>query len=589
MVIIDEHPVIPELVLCSFKYSLYYLNRIRGIPTARYEPAFKAWSVHKMAIPNIEQVFNGELFYKTPRWFLLNLPKPDYSSMYQLAPMTLTQLALPLFPYQEYGAKFMIQTLLQKGVVLNCDDVGLGKSPQAIETAAYMRANHGTNKILIVAKKSLVSQWKTDVFHKFLNEDCTIIGGTPAKRKKIYEDFDKQPSGAMVISYHTLFNDVSIVEKMKFDLVICDEIHIIKNHKTGKMHAAAKKVFKRIKYKVGLTGTPLAKHPDDAYGIMSCLGSNIFGSHKDFSDTYLVYEQGRYKNELIGFKNIDQFRAILQSVMIRRTEFEVDVELPEVIPVQVTCSKDTLQDLLETQLSVELTALDAQRIALTMKANKSPQDIQLLEMVESKLKGLIATRQAIANDPRLLQMSKSKAILDKYSHIDMKNYQSDKTNKLLEITETIVDSGHKVIVFTKFERQARLSAQDITKALGINVVTFTGEENDLQRETNITLFKQDPDYQVLVATDAANAGLNLQMAKYIIHFDQPDLPDIKIQRNGRIRRVSSQFKHVYSYDLATENSYDINRLDNLKNLMNTIDAFVSIDSAQSDALREAMK
>jgi len=130
MVIIDEHPFSDDLVLCSFRYSLTYVNRMRGVSTAKYEMAFKAWSVHKWAINNLEAVFNGEIYYKTPRWLLLGESKPDYSLMYQLAPMNIHPLTLPLFPYQDYGARFMVQTLLKTGYVLNTDDVGLGRLTQ---------------------------------------------------------------------------------------------------------------------------------------------------------------------------------------------------------------------------------------------------------------------------------------------------------------------------------------------------------------------------------------------------------------------------------------------------------------------------
>jgi len=462
------------------------------------------------------------------------------------------------------------------------------KSPQAIAAANQLIQDHGVRKVLILAKRSLKTQWDDEVYKKFLNESCMVIGGTPAARKKQYDKFQKAPQEAMVLSYHTLLNDYSLLDKIHFDLVICDEAHLFKNRK-GKINAAVKHTLKNIKYKIGLTGTPLAKEPEDAFGIMQCFDVNFFGSFAKFEADFLVKEVTKFGLETIGFKNIDFYRSKLQSIMIRRTELEVDVELPEVIPVVMNCTKDATQVGIEIELQREASSLSDSLFALQSKAQKTPDDLQRITMYETKLKGLIASRQALANDPRLFAMSKSPMIAAKYGPMVPANYKSDKTLKIIETVENITDSGHKVIVFSKFERQARLIADDLRNALRLNVAMYTGEENDAQRELNITSFKQDPDWPVLVATDAANEGLNLQMAKYIIHMDLPDLPAIKTQRNGRIRRVSSQFKHVYSYEFITENSYDVNRAENLVKLSNTIDAFVSLDVAQSEALREAMK
>lgn len=72
----------------------------------------------------------------------------------------------------------------------------------------------------------------------------------------------------------------------------------------------------------------------------------------------------------------------------------------------------------------------------------------------------------------------------------------------------------------------------------------------------------------------------------MIHFDQTDTPAIKTQRNGRVRRASSTYQTVFVHDLITEQSRDVERLANLERAMGLVDGVVSLDAAQSKALRE---
>lgn len=87
----------------------------------------------------------------------------------------------------------------------------------------------------------------------------------------------------------------------------------------------------------------------------------------------------------------------------------------------------------------------------------------------------------------------------------------------------------------------------------------------------------------------SNKCVNLQCARHLIHYDQADTPAIKTQRNGRVRRAGSQYGSVYVYDLITENSRDTERLANIEKKMGLVDGVVSIDKAQSESLKEAMK
>ena len=137
-------------------------------------------------------------------------------------------------------------------------------------------------------------------------------------------------------------------------------------------------------------------------------------------------------------------------------------------------------------------------------------------------------------------------------------------------------------------------ANDIQSILKENVLLYTGMEDDIAREHAVDYFKNTTTYNVLIGTEAMNAGLNLQCARYVINIDQPDTLAIKTQRIGRARRAGSAFDNVIIYDMITMSTFhakskDEERIENISKNADLTDALVSIDEAQRIALINAMK
>ena len=112
----------------SIKADYFYKDRIKNIPTAKFNPDTKQWIIENFMLGTLENNFQGELVYKTPRWVILNQPMPDMSKMYEITDKSIVAPTLKLKPYdyQDYGIRFMIDKILKNGFVLNADDVGLG-------------------------------------------------------------------------------------------------------------------------------------------------------------------------------------------------------------------------------------------------------------------------------------------------------------------------------------------------------------------------------------------------------------------------------------------------------------------------------
>jgi hypothetical protein len=73
-----------------------------------------------------------------------------------------------------------------------------------------------------------------------------------------------------------------------------------------------------------------------------------------------------------------------------------------------------------------------------------------------------------------------------------------------------------------------------------SVVTIHGGTHRDERRRLQALFRSDPDIRVLVATDAAGEGVNLQNANLMVNYDLPWNPNRLEQRFGRIHRIGQQ-------------------------------------------------
>lgn len=580
--------------LLLIKSHYCYSQRIRNIPTAMWNSDGKFWTINKGYAGILENEFHGEIYYKTPEWVIFGTPKPDYSSLYKL-PDTITapELKTPykLYDYQEFGARFAIDRIDKHGFAIISDGCGLGKTLQAI-SVLLDRINKGVNKILIICKKSIKTQWKEEI-EKFtdigLSYNVQITGDTSKKRQKAYDEINNSTNSILITNYQTFLNDAQKIANLNFEFAVIDEAHCVSG--LTKTNSAIKYVI-HDKPCLFLTGTPVMSKPEQVYGIISIANPNYFGSWKDFKKEFIVEQfQGNY-TATVGAKNLPKLRKMIQDVIIRRTEYEVSVSLPKTVEIQVDCPVDGTQETLIFEINKKREELMKEFEALMVQYNKNPNQVlyERLQQTDAQIKGLIAATQATADDPKMFYMSTSQYLKKNFLQFVPNNYkQSSKMEKLVDIVDNIVNSGHKVIIFTKFRTSALLIQEQLQKDLKVNAVLYTGQENDNIRQQNLKLFKYDDDYPVLVATEAGAEGINLQCAKYLINFNLPDTAAIYTQRIGRVRRVSSTFNNVIVYNLLTERSKDIERWENIERNKNLEGALVDIDILQHDALINAMK
>ena len=221
---------------------------------------------------------------------------------------TFDVLSTKLYPYQEQGAMHLA---FGRRAML-ADDMGLGKTVQAIAAAALLKEIRDIQQVLIICPASLKHQWAREI-RRFTSLPVTVVEGGQIDRRHLYQ----APGFFKIINYELVRHDFDELLKLQPDLIILDEAQRIKNWraKTAQMVKALPS-----RYAFVLTGTPLENRIDELYSIFQFLDPRILGPLWYFNDRFYELEKrdnGTYK--VLGYKNIDQLRALIAPYVLRRT------------------------------------------------------------------------------------------------------------------------------------------------------------------------------------------------------------------------------------------------------------------------------
>jgi SNF2 family DNA or RNA helicase len=143
----------------------------------------------------------------------------------------------------------------------------------------------------------------------------------------------------------------------------------------------------------------------------------------------------------------------------------------------------------------------------------------------------------------ILQGLEEQAAAVRASGVDRK---WDELSRILRHDERMQDPQthrlRKFIVFSEHRDTLNYLQQKIAGVLGTPeaIVTIHGGTQRDERRKAQTLFRSDPQVRVLIATDAAGEGVNLQNANLMVNYDLPWNPNRLEQRFGRIHRIGQQ-------------------------------------------------
>ena len=133
--------------------------------------------------------------------------------------------------------------------------------------------------------------------------------------------------------------------------------------------------------------------------------------------------------------------------------------------------------------------------------------------------------------------------------------QSEKKFQQLEEllkSNGVLENKEKLVIFTEHKDTLLYLEDRLSKSGGYNVVTIHGGKDVDERRIAQRAFAE-PDTQILIATDAAGEGINLQFCRLLINWDIPWNPNRLEQRMGRIHRYG-QKQDVLVFNMVANNT-----------------------------------
>lgn len=434
------------------------------------------------------------------------------------------QLEATLRPYQIQGFSWLVERLSKFSGALLADDMGLGKTLQTIACIEHFFSTYSQpSPALIVVTTSLLGNWKSE-FERFApgRRVITLHG---AQRDGLREKIE--PTDVVLTTYATLARDLAWHLRQTYSLAVIDEASLIRNPDTDHSKAVAKI---NARFRLALTGTPVENSARDLWSIFRFIQPGWLGSRKDFQDRY----ETPLKAPETHARTATLLKLKTSPFTLRRTKSEVAPDLPSKILIDEFC---------ELSRDQESTYREIQK-----------QGLRLIDEIRSSGQTAAARMQQLTTLLRLRQSCCDLALFDseKLSALPIPR-RSAKLERLLDIAESSIAAGSRILVFSQFQKQL----VEIGKALdeiGITSIRLDGQTRD--RQSLVDLFQSPAGPPVfLISLKAGGYGLNLTAADVVIHFDPWWNPAAEDQATDRAHRIG-QTKPVTVFRLLTRNTVE---------------------------------
>jgi SNF2 family DNA or RNA helicase len=450
-------------------------------------------------------------------------------------------MKLPPFEYQKEGVAFCV---FKKAVILG-DEMGLGKSYQAIAIALLKKKYFNFSKTLIVCPASVKSQWKGEI-EKFSKAKAIMIEGSMAERANQYLNSDNDVY-FYITNYESVRRDILNINKLEFNFVILDEGQRIKNYNTKTAN-----VIKSITKEHGLvlSGTPIENNLIDLYSIMLFLDKNVLTPQWELSQNHCIFDSNS-TDKIVAYYNLAALKERMSPYIIRRQRKEVLAQLPEYIENNVYVSM--------TREQGDIHDYFKQRIAsILQKKFKTPYDWEII----------------------MHSLTSMRMVCDSIYLVDKTTHVSPKIKELLYLLNEQLDllnTERKVIIFSEWTTMLDIIESTLCEA-GYKIIKLTGNVPVKKRQKLIDSFNTDKDCKIFLSSEAGGAGLNLQVADTVINFELPWNPSKKNQRIGRVDRIGQKSDKIQVFNLIAPNSIETNIMAGLFMKQNLFEGVLNKDS-----------
>ena len=518
-------------------------------------------------------------------------------------------------PHQVNAFCAAVQALKTGGIIL-ADEVGLGKTIEAGLVINYVISS-GARKIMIVVPATLRKQWEIELEEKFDLGSTILDRLTVKKDRSSWKEWLEDDKNVRIVlaSYDYSAKLMKEFPKVRWDFVVIDEAHNLRNVFHGTKRA--KNLYEITKGipKVLLTATPLQNRLSDLHGLVSFIDGRIFGPEKIFNRRFVDQEDyTELKNELSPVL----YRTLRKDVgkymdFKKRTCVTVDFKLSNAEAELY----DQVNAFLKRPNLYSIPVNNKGLIILVIRkllASSSFALVETFEVFKNRLEKLYqGTKSANAQEGFDLFLEFIEDEIDE-SEFDEKEdeeqiVQKQEIQEELDLVQQIIDTAsaitanakiealktaistafdkqkeldlpEKVVVFTESKRTQKYIASELRKSgySEEDIILFNGDFDDsmtkeIYRAWQVKNFGQVSygrsveykhaivDYfrrnsKILIVTDAGSEGLNLQFCNTVINYDLPWNPQKIEQRIGRCHRYGQKNDVVAINLLNTENEAD---------------------------------
>ena len=491
-------------------------------------------------------------------------------------------------------------------------DPGAGKTIMAGLIIKELKLRNLANKFLIVAPGHLKFQWQRELKEKFEENFSLVSRGT------MNDNFGenvwlKEKQLITSIDFAKRDEILPTLDSADFDMIIVDEAHKMAAYKYNE------KISKTGRYKLGeilsknsehllfLTATPHKGDTENFRLFLDLLQPGFFATTEMLEESIQKNENTlflrRMKEDMKDFEGKPLFlpRNVITPTY-RLTDSEKELYNQVTIYVKEQFNK-ALSSENKRHIGFALTILQ-RRLAsssyalwksLQRRKNKLKDILENFEENKKKRKPIVfdfdeiedmddeerenqeriwETLSIAENKEELENEIQTLAILENQAK---EVIESEVEVKLSKLKETMTElekkaKNKKILIFTESKDTLEYLEKRIKK-WGYSVNTIHGGMNLQERITAEQVFKQDT--QVLVATEAAGEGINLQFCNLMINYDIPWNPNRLEQRMGRIHRYGQKFE-VFVYNLVAADTVEgkifrklFEKLEEIRHAMNS--------------------
>ena len=529
----------------------------------------------------------------------ITLKRPS-NSLDSLVP-SLAGAKVDLNPHQIDAALFAFKSPLSSGVLL-ADEVGLGKTIEAGIIMAQYWAEH-KRKILLIVPASLRNQWLSELSEKFYIKSIILESKNfnRQKKKEVLNPFN-QKDEVVICSYNFVARKEHEVLNINWDLVVIDEAHRLRNvYKNSNVTGNKIKNVLKGRKKLLLTATPLQNNLMELYGLVSIIDERVFGDPKTFRQKYINVNNEEMRNiflrarlqqfckrtlrkQVVEYVPYTKREAILIKYSPSAEEEKLYDEVSEYLQFPTLYALPNSQRKLITMILRKLLASSSFAISGTLDS--------LIVRLENMLNGIdselnlndydsideLFEEDNENEDETKADMLKERININKELE-KLKEYvnvaKSIKTNAKGENLLTALKKGfarteelggnRRAVIFT----ESRRTQEYLYNLLSLNgykdkIIFLNGSNNDFNskriynewvkrhkgedvvsgskqadmKAAIVEEFKERAN--ILIGTEAAAEGINLQFCSLVVNYDMPWNPQRIEQRIGRCHRYGQK-------------------------------------------------